>query len=134
MKEKKRNSENGSANSNLLVVLFVLILLGNAAYNYVPVAYQAEVIKEEMQKTVIRGVAIPTESKPPAEVIKKQLDVILKSYDVPTPYIDVRTVNSVVYARVWYLKKVQILPFGIYERNYEFDYTTTPAGFLIKEY
>lgn len=134
MKEKKRNSENGSANSNLLLVLFVLILLGNAAYNYVPVAYEAEVIRQDMQKTVVRGVAIPTEGKPPAEVIKKQLDVILKSYDVPNPYIDVRTVNSVVYARVWYLKKVQILPFGIYERKYEFDYTTTPAGFLINAY
>lgn len=56
---KNRNSEKGNAKVKLVAVLVVLFLIGHAAYSYIPVAYEAEYFKQEMQTAVVQGMAVP---------------------------------------------------------------------------
>jgi hypothetical protein len=132
---KNRGSERGGASAKLLIVLMVLILIGNAGLNYVPVAYQAESFKQEMQTSVVQGLALPVNGGKPTEVIKAKLSRAARSNDLPVDaFVDVRQVNNVVQARVYYSKPVTILPLGIYTYDYEFDHTATPTGFLVKSF
>lgn len=125
-----QNPEFGGAGVKLLLALAVLILLANAGYNYVPVAYQGENFKQEMDTAVIQGTVIPTKSKP-VDVIKEKVISAIRRNDIPmNSFVEVKEVNKIVHARVAYSKSVQILPFGFYDYMYNFDYTATPTGYL----
>jgi hypothetical protein len=104
----------------------------NASLNYVPVAYQGENFKQEMQTIVVQGMALPLNGANPADAMKAKLTRAAKDYNLPPALIDVKHINSVTSAHVKYSKEVGILPFGIYNYNYEFDHTATPNGFLVK--
>ena len=127
-----RDAERGGAGVKFLLVLLALVLTANAAFNYIPVAYQGENFKQEMQTLVIQGMALPPNSGNPVEVLKAKLARAAKDYDLPPVAIDVRQVNNVTTAHVRYSKEVNVLPFGIYNYNYEFDHTASPSGFLMK--
>jgi hypothetical protein len=132
---KNRGSERGGASAKLLIVLMVLILIGNAGLNYVPVAYEAESFKQEMQTAVVQGLALPVNSGKPVNVIKARLARAAQANNLPIDaFMDVRQVNNVLQARVYYSKPVTILPLGIYTYDYEFDHTATPTGFLVKSF
>lgn len=133
MKNEYRKSERGAAGAKLLLVALVLILLANAGYHYIPVAYQAENFKQEMQTAVINGVSMPALGKTPADVVKDKILAAARNNDIPAnAVIQVKQLNNVVQAHVAYSKQIPILPFGLYTRNYEFDHTATPTGFLTK--
>ncbi|MEO7540300.1 MAG: hypothetical protein ABIV21_09740 [Pyrinomonadaceae bacterium] len=130
---KKRDSERGSASSKFLIILAGLLLLAHGAINYVPVAYEAESLKTEMQTAVVQGLAMPGKMNP-VENVKNRIIRSAQVNEVPADaVIDVKQKGNIISARVAYSKQVNMLPFGIYKYNYLFDHTATPSGFLLKQ-
>lgn len=131
--KESRASERGGASLKFLIVVVVIIIVANAGYNYIPVAYEGESYKQEMQTAVVQGMALPQTAGNPVDVMKARLKRIAVDSQIPQPLIDVRQTNNVMTAHVKYSKEVSIVPFGIYNYNYEFDHTATPSGFLLKQ-
>ena len=126
-----REAERGGAGVKLLIVAVVIILIANAGYNFIPVAYQGESFKQEMQTAVVKGVTLPSTYGKPVEVVKFKLKNAARVNEIPyDAVIDVKEKNNVITARVYYAKKIPLLPFGVYEYHYVFDHTATPSGFL----
>ncbi len=124
-------SERGSAGIKLLLVLLVIALIANAGYQYIPTAYNAESFKQDMETIVIQGAATPATYGKPADVIKRRLMKSITANGLPADaYINVGKLNEVLTARVFYVKTVHILPFGLYEYDFVFDHSATPGGFL----
>ncbi len=130
---EKRISERGSAGTTFLIIAVVLGLIGHAGYQFIPVAYNGESLKQDLQTAVIQGVAVPGRGTP-VDSIKQRIQTLIRSDEIPqNAFVEVKQINSVIQARVAYTKPVPVLPFGIYTYNYQFDYTATPTGFLSKQ-
>ena len=127
-----RQNERGSARIKFFSVLLFIFLMGNAAFNYIPVAYQGENFKQEMQTAIVQGVSLPGRNVTAADTVKAKLIRAARDNNLPPALIDVKQPNNVVTAHVMYTTKVSILPFGIYNYHYEFNHTATPTGFLLK--
>lgn len=127
-----RKAEQGSAGAKLVAVLAVLFLIGYGCFNYVPIAYQAQSFKQDMQTAVVQGMApLPNMTIP--DTVKVKLQKAIASNNIPPDAIvEVKQIPNSVQAHVLYNKQIPILPFGIYKYNYHFDYTATPTGFLMK--
>jgi hypothetical protein len=131
--KRDRSGERGSAGAKLMIFLVLLVLAGNAGYNYVPVAYDAESMKTEMSTAVLQGLALPGKLNP-VDNVKQKLQRAAQINSLPADaMIDVKQNGNVITAHVTYVKPVSILPFGIYKYNYQFDHTATPTGFLLKQ-
>ncbi len=131
---KHQNPEHGGAGVKLTLVLVVLFLIANAAYNYIPVAYEAANFKQDMQTAVIQAVAMPGTNLTAADSIKIRLQRAALNNNVPSnALIEIKPMNNIIRAHVSYVKPVNILPFGLYKYNYQFDNTATPTGFLFKD-
>ena len=131
---KNKESERGSAGVKFLAVVVVLYLVGHAAFNYIPAAYESENFKQEMQTAVVQSVAMPTLGATPVEALKSKLRKAAANNNVPTDALfEVKQVNNSIHARVVFTKQIEILPFGLFTYNYHFDHTATPTGFLFKE-
>jgi hypothetical protein len=129
----KRHSERGSAGVKFLLIFGSLLLAAHAAYNYVPVAYEAESMRTEMQTAVVQGLALPGKVNP-VENVKSRIARAAQVNELPTDVvIDVKQNGNVISAHVAYSKQVNMLPFGMYKYNYQFDHTATPTGFLLKQ-
>lgn len=127
---KNRKFETGSAGVKLVVVLVVLFLFAHAGYNYIPTAYDGANFKQEMQTAVVQGMASPT-GVPPTDMVKGKIQRAITANNIPADaVVQVKATNKNITAQVMYSKKVNILPFGIYTYNYQFDHTATPTGFL----
>jgi len=132
-KMKNRNSETGGAGVKLVVVLLIIFLIGHAGYNYIPVAYEGENFKQDMQTAVVQGMAVPPGIMP-VDMVKGRLQKALVANNIPTDaVVQVKPTNNSVMAHVSYTKQVNILPFGLYKYKYQFNNTATPTGFLFKE-
>ena len=130
---KNINSEEGGASVKLLAVLLFLVLIGNAGVNYIPVAYEGQSFKQDMQTAVVQGMAVPP-GITPVDMVKAKLQRAIASNNIPSDaLVQVKPTNNSVVAHVYYTKKVAILPFGMYTYNYKFDHTATPTGFLMKD-
>ena len=130
---KNRETETGSAGFKFMIVLVVVLLAANAGYNYVPVAYDAESMKTEMQTAVLQGLALPGKLNPVDNVKTRVLRAAQQNGVPADALIDVKMTGNVISAHVVYTKQVSMLPFGIYKYNYQFDHTATPTGFLLKQ-
>lgn len=129
-----RKSERGGAGVKALMILTMLGLAFNAGINYVPVAYDGATIKQEMQAIVVQSSSIPSARQSPLEVAKNRMNKLIAENDVPADtFVEVKQAKNVIQARVAYTKTINILPFGIYKYNYQFDHTAVPVGFLTKE-
>ncbi len=129
----KNKSEQGSAGIKLTAVLVGLFLLGYAGFNYVPIAYEGQSFKQEMQTAVVQGMA-PIGGMTMTDTVKTKLQKAISSNNIPSnAIVQVTQTGNSVQAHVAYTKPVQLLPFGIYKYNYNFDYTATPTGFLMKQ-
>jgi hypothetical protein len=135
MKERTAfcNGERGSAGVKFLITITIIFLIGNAGFNYVPVAYDAESLKTEMQTAVLQGLALPGKMNPVDNVKTRIATAVSKNNAPPETFVDVRMKGNVLTAHVAYSKKVDILPFGIYRYDYVFDHTATPSGFLLDQ-
>ncbi|HVE55193.1 MAG TPA: hypothetical protein VNB22_00085 [Pyrinomonadaceae bacterium] len=130
---EKRSSEHGGAGVKFLIVVVILFLIGNAGYHFIPVAYAGESLKQDMHTAVIQGLAMPGRMSP-LDMVRQKVQSSVDSNNVPPDaFVEVKLVNKVIQARVAYTEDVPILPFGIYNYQYEFDHTATPSGFLTKE-
>lgn len=128
-----RSSERGSAATKFLAVLAVLMVLANAGFNYVPVAYEGENFKQEMQTAVVNGLAMPANVKP-LESVKARIVQAAQDNNVPKDMVlDVKLAGAMISAHASYTKKIDLLPFGIYVYDYRFDHTATPTGYLMKD-
>ena len=129
----KRSSERGGAGVKLLIVLLVIVLIANAGYQWIPVAYAGENFKQDMQTAVVQGFAA-TGRMSPVDVVKKKIISSAETNDLPADYIlEVKATSNSLSAHVVYTKEVPLLPFGIYNYQYQFDHTATPTGFLTKQ-
>lgn len=128
-----RNAERGGAGVKFLLVGLVIFLIGHAGCNYIPVAYQGETYKQEMHTAVLQGTALPP-AKNPVGVVKDRLIRFARMNELPeNALIEVKQVNNVIQAHVRYTKQIDMLPFGTYKREYVFDQTVIPSGFLLKD-
>lgn len=128
-----RSSERGGAGVKFLIVAVVLFLIGNAGIQFIPVAFNCENLKQDMQTAVIQGLAMPGRLSP-VDMVKQKLQVSLQSNNIPPDaFVEVKQIKNIIQARIVFTKEVPILPFGIYTYHYEFDHTATPTGFLTKQ-
>ncbi len=131
---KNRNSEQGSAYLKLILTILLLYSVAHAGYNYIPVAYEAENFKQDMQTAVVQAVAMPGANLTIKDTVKRKIKLAAGNNNVPPEaVIDIKQKGDTVQAHVVYTKKVEILPFGLYKYDYHFDNTATPTGFLFKE-
>ena len=129
----RRNGEQGSAGIKFLFIVLVLGVFANAGINYLPVAYQAANFRQEMDTAVVKGLAAPGSMRP-ADVVKASLAKADRDKDIPPEaIIDIRPAGNVVQAQATYTRQVQLLPFGLYKYNYNFNYVAAPTGYLLKE-
>lgn len=136
MKEvlKNRDSERGGAGVKLLLALVAIILIANAGYNYVPVAYQGASFKQEMDGAVVKGTVLPTTGKAPVVSVENKLHEVARNNGIPNnAIIEARQSGQTIVGRVRYAKYVELLPFGLFTYTYTFDYTSVPAGFVMKK-
>lgn len=130
---KDRDAERGSSSVKFLIIFAVILLVAHAGYNYVPVAYDAESVKTEMNTAVLQGLALPGKLNP-VDNVKARLQKTFAQNNVPPEaLLEVKMQGNMLTARVAYSKQVNMLPFGIYKYNYNFDHTATPTGFLLKQ-
>ena len=130
---KNRESERGSAGAKFIATLVVIMLVAHAGYNYVPTAYDAESFKTDMGTAVLQGLALPGKLNP-VDNVKARIAKSIQANNIPVDaLVDVKMSGNILTAHVTYAKQVNILPFGIYKYNYQFDYTATPTGFLTKQ-
>jgi hypothetical protein len=128
-----RSSERGSAGTKFLAILLFLVAVANAGINYVPVAYEGENFKSEMQTAVVNGMALPPTVKP-LESVKARIQKAAADNDIPKDMVlDVKMAGQTLVAHASYTKPISILPFGMYTYNYEFDHTAQPVGYLLKD-
>ena len=132
-KMKQKNSEKGSAGVKLLIVLSVIFLAAHAGYNYIPVAYEGQNFKQELQTAVVQGMAVTPGVTIGDSVKGRVMRAATHNNLPPNAYIQVKQTNNSVQAHVAYTKQVNLLPFGLYKYNYEFNHVATPTGFLFKE-
>src|SRR6185369_15600328 len=117
---KNRANERGSAGVKFLIVFVVLILLANAGYNYVPVAYAGESFKQDLQTAVVNGLAVPGRLNP-VDVVKAKVQKAISDNDLPKDtLVEIKQVGPTIQAHAVYSQKVSILPFGIYTYTYHF--------------
>lgn len=129
----EREEECGSAGVKFLGVLAAILVLANAGYNYLPVAYNAESLKSEMSTAVLQGIAMPGKINPVDNVKARIQKAIIQNDIPPDATVDVKQAGNAITAHVTYNQPVNILPFGIYRYNYRFDEVVTPTGFLLKQ-
>ncbi|MDQ2746161.1 MAG: hypothetical protein M3T96_02760 [Acidobacteriota bacterium] len=126
------NPERGGAGVKMVAILAVLFLIGHAGFNYVPTAYQGAGFKQDMQTAILQGMAVPPGVQP-IDMVKGRIQKAIVNDNLPAnTFYEVKPNKEGVAARVAYSKKVAILPFGLWNYNYQFDYTATPTGFLLK--
>ncbi len=132
-KTASRHSERGNATVKFALVLFVIVLIANAAYNYIPVAYQGASFRQEMDTAVVKGLAASGRMKP-METVAATIKKASFDYEVPSDaFVEIKPAGGYIQAHVAYSKKVSILPFGIYDYKYDFNYVAVPSGYLLKQ-
>jgi hypothetical protein len=131
---RSREGERGSAGVKFVITLAIIMLVANAGYNYVPIAYEAESVKSEMQTAVLQGLALPGKVNP-VDNVKTRIQRALNANHVPgNAVVEVKLVgNNSLIARVAYRKDIHLLPFGLFNYPYVFDHTATPSGFLMDQ-
>ena len=131
--KKNRPNERGGAGVKLLLIGLVLVLCANAGYNYIPVAYDGTSFKQEMDVAVVKGLAASGQIKP-MDTVKATIQRATRDYNIPADaFIEIKPVGSVIQAHVAYTKPVNILPFGLYIYQYDFNYLARPTGYLLKQ-
>ena len=129
----ERPSERGGAAAKFLLIGVILVLVANAGYNYVPIAYEGASFSQEMDTAVVKGLAAPGNLKP-ADVVKAHIQRAARDYDVPSDAVmEIKPSGNMISAHVSYSKQINMLPFGLYRYNYQFNHTAVPVGYLTKE-
>jgi hypothetical protein len=119
-----RKSEQGGARLKFLIVAAMIIAVGYAGYQFIPIFYQAYQIKDLMQHDVDTAVAL---GKSPSW-IGEQLVKSAPEYGIPAnAVITPSQQDNRIQVRVQYSLPVE---FPGYVYNYEFDHTAKSSTFL----
>ena len=119
-----RKSEQGGARLKFLIVAAIIIAVGYAGYQFIPIFYQAYQIKDLMQHDVDTAVAL---GKSP-DWIGEQLVKSAGDYGIPSnAVITPSQQDNRIQVRVQYSLPVE---FPGYVYNYEFDHTAKSSTFL----
>ncbi len=131
-KTKNRNAERGGASVKFLIIITAIILIARAGYNYIPVAYEGQDLKQEMDTAVVQSMALGN-SQDAVGITKTKIQHVIVANDIPpNAVVEVKQINNLCQARVAYNQRVELLPFGLYSYIYQFDHTAVPSGFLAK--
>jgi hypothetical protein len=124
MKQISRSSERGSARLKFILVVAIIGLMVYAGYLFIPVAYQAYLLKDLMQHDVDAAVAM---GHPPSWV-KDQLVRSGPDYGMPADAVITSTQqDNRIEARVQFSRPIE---FPAYTYHYDFDHTVKSATFL----
>lgn len=119
-----RTSERGSAQVKFVLVMAILIATAYAGYLYVPVAYQASLLKDAMQHDVDTASAM---ARPPLwvqeQLIKNGPDYGIPADAVITPVQQ----NGRMEVRVQFTRPIE---FPGFTYQYEFDHTARSTQLL----
>ena len=96
-------------------------------------AYAGASFRQEKDTAVVKGLAAPGPLKP-ADVVKAHIQRAARDYEVPSDaVVEIKPAGNMIQAHVAYSKEVDMLPFGLYRYNYQFNHTAQPVGYLTKE-
>jgi hypothetical protein len=119
-----RKTERGSARLKFLMVIAAICILAYTGYLYIPVAYEAYLLKDLMQHNV--DVAA-TQGYPPSWV-KDQLTKASKEYDVPPDaVIEPTQQENRMAVRVQFVRPIE---FPGFTYQYNFEHTARSTTFL----
>jgi hypothetical protein len=117
LRDRYRSGESGQGRLKFLIVLTIIFAVGYVLYQYVPVAYQAFVLKDYMQREVDIGAASGYDTT----WLKTQVTKSGPEYGIPADAVilpsktDGRLQLNVKYTRQ--------IPLPGYVYNYDFDHT-----------
>ena len=119
-----RQGERGSANVKFVLVMAILIATAYAGYLYVPVAYQAYALKDEMQHYVDQASAMAySPSWVQEQLVKNAPEYGLPADAIITPVQQ----DNRVEVRVQFTRPIE---FPGYTYQYEFDHTARSTKLL----
>jgi hypothetical protein len=119
-----RSAERGSARLKFLVVMAIFGIVAYVGYVYVPVAYNAYLLKDVMQ----HNVDVAVTQGYPASWVKDQLTKAGKDYGVPPDaVIDPTQRENRMEVRVQFVRPVE---FPGFTYQYNFDHTVKSTAFL----
>jgi hypothetical protein len=119
-----RTNERGSARLKFLIVIAVIGIIAYTGYVYVPVAYQAYLLKDLMQ----HDVDVAATQGYPASWVKDQLTKSAKEYDMPPDaVIEPTQQENRVVVRVQFVRPLE---FPGFTYQYTFDHTARSTTFL----
>lgn len=119
-----RTTERGSARLKFLMVIAVIGIIAYTGYLYVPVAYEAYLLKDLMQ----HDVDVAVTQGYPASWVKDQLTKAGKDYGVPPDaVIDPTQRENRMEVRVQFIRPIE---FRVFTYQYNFDHTARSTAFL----
>ena len=133
MMKNFHQSEQGSVGAKFIIVLVLLLLVANGLYNYIPAMYNAESLRQEVKAAVMQSTIVPPTTGTAIDVTKKRIFNLAKAKETPdNTFIEVKQINNLLQARVAFTKQIAILPFGLYNYQYQFDYTAKANGDILQ--
>lgn len=124
MNTNERKTERGSARLKFIIVIAVIAVLGYMAYMYVPVAYQAYLLKDLMQ----HDVDVASSQGYPPTWVKDQLVKSAPEYGMPADaVIEPAQRDNRIEVTVRFTKPIE---FPGYTYQYNFDHTAKSTAFL----
>ena len=119
-----RANERGGARLKFILVMAAICALGYAAYLYLPVAYDAYVLKDLMQHKV----DVAATQGYPAKWVDDQLKKSAEEYGIPPEAeITASPLDQRIQVHVQFTRPIE---FPGYTYQYEFDYTAKSTEFL----
>jgi hypothetical protein len=119
-----RTTERGSARLKFVIVIAIIGIIAFVGYVYVPVAYQAYLLKDLMQ----HDVDLAATQGYPASWVKDQLTKAAKEYGVPPDaIIEPTQQESRMSVRVQFARPVE---FPGFTYQYNFDHTARSTTFI----
>ena len=87
-----------------------------------------------MHAAVMQGMSLPPTVGNPVNATKKRILGVMQANNIPSyAFLEVKQANNMIQARVAYTQPIPILPFGLYDYNYQFDHSTRTGNYLAKE-
>ncbi len=124
-------NERGSAGAKFVIAMIFIGLLAHAGFNFIPAMYNNENFKTDIHTTLLQANSMPNSGG--VEGIKARLRKQADNNDVPKDAIIlVDNNNGNVKLQVKFTRVINVLPFGLFKYNYQFDHTEALAGFLLK--
>lgn len=119
-----RANERGGARLKFILVMAAICALGYAAYLYLPVAYDAYVLKDLMQHKV----DVAATQGYPAKWVDDQLKKSAEEYGIPPEAeITASPLDQRIQVHVQFTRPIE---FPGYTYQYEFDHTARSTEFL----